>query len=263
MSAHGPGPATSVCVVSHRQGPLVGSLLDDIEAFCTPLPHVVVVVNVPEDEGYLRRRGPLSLTVVRNETPRGFGANQNAGCQAAHGDVFVVVNPDVRLTRDPLPALAARVREAGTGVCAPMVLSPSGTPEDSARRFPTFGSLLRKAVRGARGPDYDLSGGEPREVDWVAGIFLAMRRELFLQLGGFDERYFMYYEDVDLCQRVADSGLAVTVDPSISVVHDARRASHRDLRHFGWHLRSVTRYLWRRGGRVAASPGLCTERGRR
>jgi N-acetylglucosaminyl-diphospho-decaprenol L-rhamnosyltransferase len=66
---------------------------------------------------------------------------------------------------------------------------------------------------------------------------------VFRELRGFDERYFLYYEDVDLCRRLRKRGYEVVLVPSASAVHDARRESHRNLRHLSWHLASIARFL--------------------
>jgi len=79
--------------------------------------------------------------------------------------------------------------------------------------------------------------------DWVAGMFMLFRSPVFDELQGFDERYFLYYEDVDLCRRLRNRGYEVRLVPSISAVHDARRESHQSLRHLRWHLASILRFF--------------------
>lgn len=79
--------------------------------------------------------------------------------------------------------------------------------------------------------------------DWVAGMFLFARRAAFESVGGFDERYFMYYEDVDLCRRLRQKGYDIRLAPGARIVHDARRTSHTNPRYLMWHLRSIGRFL--------------------
>jgi GT2 family glycosyltransferase len=114
--------------------------------------------------------------------------------------------------------------------------------EDSARRFPSVPSLAAKLLGFAPRLDYAI-GSEPFSPDWVAGMFLAFRREVFAAVDGFDERYFLYYEDVDLCRRLRASGFDVRLVPGARVTHLARRESRRSFRHLRWHVASVTRYL--------------------
>jgi GT2 family glycosyltransferase len=81
------------------------------------------------------------------------------------------------------------------------------------------------------------------EVDWVAGLFMAMRAETFETLGGFDERYFLYCEDAELCLRAWNRGFDVRVVPAAPVTHPARRQTMKNWRHFRWHLESLAK-LW-------------------
>ena len=94
------------------------------------------------------------------------------------------------------------------------------------------------------GPDYPVDQG-PIEVDWVAGMFMLFRSEDFREVGGFDERFFLYYEDVDICRRLLSRGQRCVFQPDASVIHHARRASRRDLRLMGIHASSAARYLTR------------------
>jgi N-acetylglucosaminyl-diphospho-decaprenol L-rhamnosyltransferase len=122
------------------------------------------------------------------------------------------------------------------------VRDPEGRIEDSARRFPTPGVLLRKLVWEKRRPDYAVDQG-PIAVDWIAGMFMLLRSSAYKSAGGFDEAYFLYYEDVDLCRRLAAAGNRVIYDPRATVIHAARRASRRDPILAARHLRSALRFL--------------------
>jgi hypothetical protein len=80
-------------------------------------------------------------------------------------------------------------------------------------------------------------------VDWIAGMFMLFPAAVFAKLGGFDEAYFLYYEDVDLCSRLRAQGREVLVSSGVSVIHDARRASHRNPKYLRWHLSSMLRFF--------------------
>ena len=82
--------------------------------------------------------------------------------------------------------------------------------------------------------------------DWVAGMFMVLRSETFRAAGGFDEGYFLYYEDVDLCWRLQRSGLRAALLPTVRAIHDARRSSHRKLRYLLWHGKSMLRFFAKR-----------------
>jgi hypothetical protein len=185
------------------------------------------------------------LRVLDNPAPKGFGANHNVAFQRCDMPFFCVLNPDIVLSVNPFPALFGCLAETGAVVAAPRMLAPDGAVADSARRFPTLARLVRKGILGDRGLHVDAS----QAPDWVAGMFMLWRSEAFAALGGFDEGYFLYYEDVDICARAWKAGLRVAFCPEVSAIHDARRESHRSLRFLRWHLASMTRYFLKHGGR--------------
>jgi len=234
--------AYTLSVVSHRQAALVRLLLADLERLHSANFEVVLTLNVPEDEnGLVSTQFPLR--VIRNARPKGFGANHNAAFAVSRGRYFVVVNPDIRLPQLSLDHLREVVDLDRTAACAPLVVNSRGSLEDSARRFPTIARLLRRVVLRDRSLDYEWRG-RSQEVDWVAGMFVMFRRDAFDQVKGFDDRrFFMYFEDVDICRRLRRLGWAVRVEPAVRVVHEAQRASKRQLRHLWWHLTSAARYL--------------------
>lgn len=235
-------PGVSVSVVSHGQGALVGTLLADLAAHVSTPLEVILTVNIPETLAFDRASFDFPIRVLENPTPRGFAANHNAAFQDSRGPAFCVLNPDIRIGRDPFPDLLACLRDPGVGVAAPLIKNPVGDIEDSARRFPTPFSILRKAWHRRIEIDYPI-GSEPIHPDWVAGMFMLFPRQVFASLRGFDERYFLYYEDVDLCARMRLAGKRVVLCPSAVVIHDARRRSMSSLRHARWHASSMTRYF--------------------
>jgi N-acetylglucosaminyl-diphospho-decaprenol L-rhamnosyltransferase len=237
------GVAITLSVVSHRQNRLVNLLLADL-ARLQPAGLAIIATQNVDDPDPLVASGALEL--VRNARPRGFGENHNAAFRRCATPYFCVVNPDVRLTRDPFPELAAALETSpNAGVAGPRVHDAQGRIEDSARRFPTVGRLLVKLLAGASGPDYPVDQGT-LTVDWVAGMFMLFRSEAFRAASGFDERFFLYYEDVDICRRLGLLGFGTVYVPGASVVHEARRASRRDARLMRVHAASAARYLMRR-----------------
>lgn len=235
-------PSVSISVVSHGQGALVGTLLADLAArVSTPL-EVTVTVNVPETLAFDRARFDFPIRIIENPAPKGFAANHNAAFHATRGAAFCVLNPDIRVERDPFPELLQCLRDPSVAVAAPLIRNPAGGIEDSARRFPTPFSLLRKTWSRRIEVDYPI-GSETIYPDWVAGMFMLIPREVFASLQGFDERYFLYYEDVDLCARIRLAGKRVVLCPSAVAIHDARRRSMSSLRFARWHASSMTRYL--------------------
>ncbi|MBS0337378.1 MAG: glycosyltransferase family 2 protein [Proteobacteria bacterium] len=231
-----------ISVVSHGQRELVLGLLGDLQRHVRTRFRLILTENVPETPEFPVADYAFPIDVIRNENRKGFGANHNAALARAGDGWFCVLNPDIRLSSDPFPALLAVARDPRIGVVAPAVTGPDLEPEDHAREFPSVFTLLAKAF-GHR-PHLPSPAGEAVfHPDWVAGMFMLVRCETLRALGGFDERYFLYYEDVDLCARIRDRGLEVAVCTGASVIHAARRESRRNLRYAAWHLRSAARFL--------------------
>jgi N-acetylglucosaminyl-diphospho-decaprenol L-rhamnosyltransferase len=225
-------------IVSHGHGEMVARLADDLLA-CPEVSRIVIAQNIPEDAVY---PSDSRLQVRRNKAPRGYGANHNAALADASTPFVCVLNPDIRLKGNPFAALLRSFDEQSTALTAPKIVSPDGAIEDSARRFPTVFSLAAKAFGGHDGTYSDTTAGLFNP-DWLAGMFLLIRREAFAKVGGFDEKFYLYYEDVDLCWRLRGAGYHIVQDRSVSVMHDARRESRRSLRFAKWHLASMARYL--------------------
>lgn len=242
-----PGASVTVSVVSHGQVDLVSQLLEDLSQRCPAPLRIVLTRNVPEPAPRLPKQWIHRLDVIANDRPKGFGANHNAAFRRCTTSFFCIANPDIRLNTDPFPVLTAALERSGVAAAGPLVRDPQGAPEDSARRFPTAGVLLRKLVTATRGPDYPVDGGL-LNVDWVAGMFIVFRADAFRAVTGFDERFYLYYEDVDICARLRAAGYTVAYEPRAAVIHDARRASRRNPRLMAIHASSALRYLLRRYG---------------
>jgi hypothetical protein len=233
----------TVSIVSHGHGAMVGRLLSQLRT-CPEVTRVVLTRNVPEPSA---PPADALAEVIENPSPKGFGANHNAAFARCREPFFCVLNPDIELVGNPFPALLRCLDDQGIALAAPSIVAPDGRVEDSARHFPTLASLARKALGGHDGR-WTIPPGQPMVFpDWVAGMFMLFRSTAYRQLQGFDEGYFLYYEDVDICARIRQAGLKVGLCTSARAIHDARRESRRSLRHLRWHLASMGRYLWRRG----------------
>jgi hypothetical protein len=239
------GRDITLSIVSHGQNALVNQLLGDIQKYVADRVTLVLTENIPDPTPLATSGLGCPVERIANTGIKGFGANHNAAFTRCRTACFCVVNPDIRLTSDPFPALMAALERERAGVAGPLVRSPAGAAEDSARRFPTFASLLKKAFRDERRPDYPVDRG-PQRVDWVAGMFMLFPSDAFRAVGGFDEAYFLYYEDVDLCRRLNAAGRPVVFEPTAEVVHAAQRASRRNPRLALHHLSSIARFLSRR-----------------
>lgn len=235
----------AVSIVTHGHGEMVGHLVAKLQSF-PEVGQVILTRNIPDIDGVAEAQKTL---IIQNTNPKGFGANHNAAFEHVTAPYFCVLNPDIVLPANPFPALLAALNSSGASVLAPAVVNSAGRPEDSARHFPTPLRLAAKLLGGHDGR-YALQPTQwPTPVDWVAGMFMLFSAEDFKAIGGFDEKFFLYYEDVDICTRLWKAGRPVMVCPQVQVVHDAQRASRKNWQSMKWHAASMARYFWKHWGR--------------
>lgn len=231
--------AVVTSVVSHGHGLMVWRLVDQLVA-CPEVAQVIVTLNIPEVVPDVLDR---KVVLLRNELPKGFGANHNAAFTLARGSFFCVINPDIELLENPFAALLAAMNDSSFALAAPLVVAPDGSHEDSMRSFLMHKSIVKR-VLGLDSGAYSLHRCDSDFYpDWVAGMFMLFRSEAYAKVSGFDERYFMYCEDADICTRLWKAGYKVVGCLSASVIHNAQRASHRSFKHLSWHVRSMARYF--------------------
>ena len=236
-------PLTTLSIVRHQQMHLVLPLLRDLNTVHANTPiAVVLTLNLPEELPCSPTEFAYPLQVLHNTQPHGFGANHNQAFKQAQGDFFCVLNPDIRISQNPFPALLKACADNTMGLAAPCIHNSGGQLEDSARKFPSPWRIAHRVLTRRRKRDY-VAPSTALHPDWVAGMFMLLRSPVYQQMGGFDERYFLYYEDVDLCARIRLAGLDIVQLPLPGVVHDAQRASHRNPTYLRWHVGSMLRFF--------------------
>ena len=233
----------SISVVSHKQADLVSQLLSDIESYCSSDEiELILTLNVEEELPFTPDNFSFPIKMIHNKTRQGFGENHNQAFKHASGSYYCVLNPDIRFNTNPFAILITELNNDCIGVVAPLVLSPDNLIEDSAREFPTPFTILNKALGGHKGSDYIIKE-QAIYPDWIGGMFMLFPKQIFAQLNGFDERYFLYYEDVNLCARLRLLNYEIMLCPTAKIFHYAQRTSHANLKYFRWHLSSMTRYF--------------------
>lgn len=209
---------------------------------------LILTLNVPEDECFLGELGQNlreRLTIIRNPNPLGFAANHNQALEHADSNYVLVVDPNIGLPMPIFEPIERILEDSSVGVVAPIAVGPSGHGEDNGRDVPTPAGILARYLLGKRHHRLTNPGAENLIVDWLAGLFLAMRRETFHGLKGFDDGYFLYCEDVEFCLRAqVELGKSSLLVPSLQITHAPNRNTLKRLEHFMWHLQSFRR-LWR------------------
>jgi GT2 family glycosyltransferase len=224
----------------------------------------VVVVDHDSDEAALGRvaaRCRRATLVPRPDNP-GFAAGVNRAAAHSRAPYLLLLNPDAEIV-DAVPRVLEGwlASHPDVGVVAPRVLNPDGSVQPTARRFPGLTTILggRSTWFTRTWPNnwltrHNMTGRDATEatdVDWVSGACLMTRRDVFDRLGGFDESFFLYQEDIDFCRRALAAGYRCTYVPSVTVRHTvgacsefAREASIRAFHE------SAYRYYWKYSGPV-------------
>jgi len=260
-------PKWAAVVVNYEAGELLSAcvrslLADDPGPDGAGTPEVVVVDNGSTDGSIaaLRAALPADLAEVRILTPGrnlGYAAAANVGIAATTAPVVAVCNPDLDVAPGTGAAMVARFdAEPDLAALGPRIENPDGSLYPSARRDPGIGDAIGHALFGIVAPrnrftrryrQLDLDPARPRDVDWVSGAMLYLRRRALTSVGGWDERYFMYMEDVDLCWRLRRLGWRVAYEPAGRATHVQGASTDRTpYRMIAEHHRSAFRFADRR-----------------
>lgn len=231
---------------------------------------IIVVDNDSRDgtaEFLGESRNIKSVVLDRN---RGFGAAANIGAGEAEFKYLFILNPDTVVPSGALKKLRDAVESLpGFGLLAPVLEYPDGRVQLSARAFPgrrdfllSRGSpLFKLGITGEKEAGYILPGGdEPLEVPAVSATAIMVRTSLFAEVGGFDERFFMYLEDIDLCRRIREKGSPVILLPEVKIRHSWRKSSSRRpyFASFHHHLSVIKYFSKYEKSRILLNFGLAT-----
>ncbi|GAA5194611.1 glycosyltransferase [Rugosimonospora acidiphila] len=257
-------PDAAAIVVTHNSE---AHLFTSLTALCQAELDVRVVDNASTDGtlGLLDREFP-DVKVIANPVNTGFAVAVNQALSTVDSDVVLLVNPDCVLppatARELVGAVAA---DPGVGIAGPRLIGPDGRVAISAHPFESLASVLASRFGGSLMPvalrrmlcgvnrrrAYDACrrDGGPVRVDWLSGACLAVRTELLRAIGGLDERYFLYYEDEELCLRAGQRGADVVYLPAVSAFHVGGASSPDPTRTWPHLYRSMLLYFARHRGR--------------
>ena len=237
-------PELAAIVVNYNAGDELRLALLSIAAECDGIDWEAVVVDNASTDGSaaIVSSLPPRVSLISNDVNVGFGRAVNQAVAASAAPLLLLVNPDCQLRSGALPALRAVLdAEPSCAIVGPRILDPDGSVQGSARGDPDmltglfgrtgglrsrlpFTSVARRnvVVDGAIA-----SGAATVEVDWVSGACMLIRRAALRTVSGFDEGYFLYWEDADVCRRLRQHGHQIRYVPGATAVHTVGRSSRR------------------------------------
>lgn len=258
-------PAISIIIVSWNVADLLAACLRSLQpVLASGLCEVIVVDSASSDGTPARIAAEFPAVRVLAQTENvGFTRGNNIGMAAARGRIFFLLNPDTEVIGDAVQQLAAFLEaRPSTGIVGPHTLNSDGTHQSTRRRFPTLATAFFEstwlqpwAPRGLLDRFYarDLADEATAPVDWVQGSALMARREVYTQIGGLDEGYVMYSEELDWCHRAKTAGWGVVYVGSARIIHHGGKSTDQIAarRHIHFH-ESKLRYTRKTHGRAAA-----------
>ena len=223
----------SIIIVNFHNSHTLGKCLDSIPQGVQNIDYEILLVNnSPRDEGLPNAvKDHPSVQRIENRINLGFAKANNQAFDLSKGKTILLLNPDTVLTDNSINNMLNYLHQnAEIGLLGAKLLDPDGNLQYSCRRFPTLwtGLFNRYSIMTKLFPEnpftrqyllLDFDHNSAREVDWVSGSCMMISRELFLSIGKFDENYFLFNEDVDLCHRVKQAGKQVVYFPDAQVFH--------------------------------------------
>jgi N-acetylglucosaminyl-diphospho-decaprenol L-rhamnosyltransferase len=253
----------SIVIVTHESSDDIVDCVGSIEPSVGRATYEVILVDNASEDGTadLVTDAFPWVRVIRKDRRHGFATNCNIGATAAAGRHLLFLNPDTTLTSGAIDALVDHLEaNPGVGLVGPRLIFPDGSPQPSARRFPRpLATLIRRTPVRWLLPESEperrhlmLDLDHPNDsvsVDWLLGAAIAVRTEAYWSIGGMDDNYRLYCEDIDLCWRLQEHRWRVELLPAAEVVHDLSELTrHRFItRATYWHYRSMARFIRKHG----------------
>ncbi len=204
------------------------------------------------------RKNYSNIKLFINKKPKGFAANCNFGIKTAKTKYILILNPDIEIKKNSIEKLYNFMeKHPKTMICGPKLLNPDGSLQYSARRFPNFLTFItrRTPLRffmknlsiNKKHLGCDLDHSKAQKVDWLLGSALMIRKKFIEKIGRFDENFFLYVEDIDLCKRVWLNGGEVCYVPQSAMIHHHLAKSDQSFFSvYSWyHTKSMFYYFWK------------------
>jgi len=235
----------TLSIVSHGDSDKVTHLLTSLQKHEPNINRVQLIItdNLGNELFDVDPSSWESLQILRNDHQVGFAENHNNAFKLARGRYFAILNPDLIFEEALFDGLITRLHTQEASLIAPQIVDENGAIQDSFRSLPSPQEIIRRRLPGYRFelPQPDSDG--LIQPDWIAGMFWLMPSNVYRELGGMDEKFRLYFEDVDFCTRARLKEMKILVDTRLKVRHDAQRSSRRKLYYLYLHTVSAIRFF--------------------
>ncbi len=209
----------SAIIVNYNTKELVENCLNSIFTHCDDGSFEIIVIDNASQDGSVemfKNNFKDKVKLIANSRNAGFGSANNQGAKIARGEYLFFLNSDTIIKNNILVELEKSfLRDENIGAVAPKLFLEDGGEQPYAfGNFPSLASAVFEKFKSSA-----KYRSNPFEVDWASGAALAVKKNVFEKLGGFDKKFFMYFEDIDLCKRIKEAGYKILVNPRASLTH--------------------------------------------
>ncbi len=259
----------SIIIISHGHEEMIRKCIASLEPGLSGLNVEILLVDNLNASQLEKEIADISLPIrlINNETPVGFSSNVNRAFEESTGRIVMLLNPDTYFQSGHFRhAIEYLDQNPKAGILGCKLIYPDGTLQQNYRRWPTLIVALGRGLYINHWPwkprayrDRVMEGiifDSPHPVDWMTGACLIFRRDDFVRVGRMDSKFYLYYEDVDICYRFKEHGLSTIYFPDIQIVHSLQRSSaaRPGGKTWRWHGQSMWRYFTKH--RYAFRPGI-------
>lgn len=226
----------SVIIVTHNSASHIKVCLESLLNKLPKDSETIVVDNDSSDDTVSIIKEFKSVKLIESKENLGFGKGVNQAAKNASGEYFFIQNPDTKITDNAIEKLLEFARDKEFGIIAPQLIKPEGGIQESVTNLPTIWNAIKEFYLGIKHsysqyvPDTD----EAIEVECVYGAVMLIKKSIFEKLRGFDEKYFMYFEDLDLCRRIKEMGQKIYYLPFIKIYHEVGGTIKKDSPSLRW-----------------------------
>jgi len=247
----------SIIILNYKSEHYLGRCIESLQKYLSAVSHEIIIVN-NDTEPITSVLPTENLQIINNPVNEGFAKACNKGAEVSQGKILFFLNPDTEILSGNFADLIAAFNDSFVGIVSPQLITTTGAVQSWSAGYKI--NLLEVILNnlGFIRSKKLWKNNPAATPDWTSGAALAISSALFKKIGGFDENFFMYFEDVDLCKRVQEESLRISILPTFKVLHLSGQSSTNSnqqkkhyytsqdyyfKKHFGLFSRSILRLL--------------------